>query len=209
MTLARAGLYLLVVLVLAFEASVAALMLRPRVADDYRAFYIERSTDCFPLPISGRYRLGTAVSFLAGAPSAPATAIKVCGWTDPADTGTWSVGREARLRFRFAAAPADVLIGIDMLAFVAEGLPEQRVTVVVNGEELDTIRMGSLSTALKIFRIPRQLILDHWGYVDLAFRFPDAASPAALGLSNDQRLLAIRLQSVRLWYATAPAADGA
>ena len=203
----RTGLYVLVTAVLAFESAVFALIFFPRVSDAYRAYFVERSTDCYPLPISGRYHMGGTINFVAGGPSAQATAVKVCGWTDPADTGTWSVGREARLRFRLGFVPADVLVGINMLPFVAGTLQEQRVVVVANGIEIESIRLGGSSTGLKVFRVPRRLILDHWGYLDFGFRFPDAASPVALGINNDRRLLAIRLLSMRLWLARAGAAE--
>ena len=187
-----------------FELFVGILILFPQVPEQFRAYYIDRSTDCWPFEVSGAYRLGATVSFVR--PASPGIGnLKVCGWLDPEDTGTWSIGPEARLRFRVPPPVADLLLELDMLAFVATGLPEQVVNLTVNGSPLETLRLGPVSSGKKYFRIPRALVLENWGVVELWMQFPTARSPASLGINNDQRRLAVRLRSVRLTLARSPA----
>lgn len=190
----------LIGLVLAFEGVVGVLALNPRVSEPFRAYYIDRTSDCWPLPITGQFELGKTLSFLAGSPD-PVHHNRLCGWIDPEATGTWSVGNEARLRFRVPFAPSDVLLELDLLPFTAEGLPEQTVLFTVNGTPLEVLRLGPFSTGLKYFRIPRQVLLDNWGRLDLEMRFPNAQAPVTLGVNNDRRKLAVRIISARLTLA--------
>jgi hypothetical protein len=188
----------LIGLVLLVEAAITALILVPRVDPQYRAFFIDRSTDCWPLPVSGQYRLGDTLSFVR--PASPGVAaLKVCGWTDADDSGTWSIGNDARLRFHVPLAVAgDLRLTLDMLPFVAGPLTEQAVTLRVNGSEIETVQLGGASRGKKFFRIPRALVEASWGTVDLRFILPDATAPVAVGVNNDRRRLGIRLISLRL-----------
>lgn len=200
MTPRRRLLYLLLVPVVVFEAAVAALALSPQVDDRFRAFFIDRTTDCWPLDVSGAYALGEPVSLLPPKSGAQ-TDILRCGWLGPQDTGTWSTGRESRLRFAVADPPTDLLLDLELVPFVTLPQPVQTVRIDVNGRGIDTIQLEGNDPRHQILRIPRDVVDLGDERIDVDFRFPSAHSPASAGLNNDRRLLAIRLLSVTLTRA--------
>lgn len=72
--------YTLAVLAALFELGVFWLMLHPNVSDDYRGYYIERSTECLYEPMILRsFRLGGRMPFLSNGADA-ARALWTCGW---------------------------------------------------------------------------------------------------------------------------------
>jgi len=65
----RAWHIVFVVLFGAFELGMLWLALHPKVADDYRAYYIDRTASCFPRAnsvASGYYPLGAPITFTGG-----------------------------------------------------------------------------------------------------------------------------------------------
>jgi hypothetical protein len=194
--------YLAFVVILGFEAVVASLILSPRVPDRYRNYYIERSTDCWPVPVRGGYRLGETVSFLPGGPGADYTA---CGWDVATSEGTWSLGPEARLAFRTGPAPAGGLVlEIDMFGFVTASLKEQRVRITAGDRAVADVAIRDGTPGHQVISIPAAAVgADGW--LRLTFNFPDAASPASEGLGNDRRRLGVRIVSLTLH---APAGSG-
>lgn len=74
-------------------------------------------------------------------------------------------------------------------------LPFQPVEVYANGQKVIEWKVGN--TAEFVATIPGE-ITKNGGALDIEFRTPRAASPEALGLNADQRILGISVRSVEL-----------
>lgn len=109
----------------------------------------------------------------------------------------WTEGRFVALQYRTPTASRDVEVTVDASAFVTPLTPPaQHATLLVNGEPVGT----------EVFDTNRRQA--HWIVPQaqwnrrspgiLSLELPDAISPAALGLSADQRLLGLRLYRVTL-----------
>ncbi|TIU31510.1 MAG: hypothetical protein E5W38_15750, partial [Mesorhizobium sp.] len=81
----------------AAEIAILALALNPQVDDDYRAYYIDKTTTCLNRDAVGRYTPGRTVSFRSDGAS-EAMGMMVCGWSGPVADGTHSLGETSRLR---------------------------------------------------------------------------------------------------------------
>jgi hypothetical protein len=196
-TLSRAWLYGLVVPVVLFETAVAVLAFLPQVPDRFRAFFIDRTTDCWPIDVSGEYALGETVSYLPPK-SAAQTGTMRCGWLGPQDTGTWSSGPESRLRFAVADPPADLVLDLELIPFVTDVQPVQTIRISVNGKGIDTIQLEGSEARHQMFSIPGEIVALGDERIDVDFQFPSAHSPARAGINADRRLLALRLLSARV-----------
>ncbi len=200
---ATLGRVALIVLLIAFEASVAVLALNPQVPERFRAFFIERTTDCWPIEVSGHYTLGEKVSFMPGAPGT--RDLTVCGWSQPTVEGTWAQGPEARLRFAVDPPKVPLNLELEILGFVTVKQLVQRIVVNVNGRALTTLVLQNGTPGRQIIRIPPAVAALGNGKIEVTFLFPDAVTPQSQGLGSDRRRLAARLLSVRL--APAPPLD--
>lgn len=169
---------------IAFELVVLGMIAMPNVEPQYRAVYIDRSSECWPYKVSGAIEPGRRVSFLkADADRASKTVLR-CGWMDAEGTGTWSIGPESRLLLQVEPGRPAV-VDLDLLPFGES----QRVSVKANGEPLTEWVLEAGGQQRQTLEIPA--IAD--GRLELAFHFPDTVSPRDLGLSNDGRKLAVRL----------------
>ena len=201
MTMQRTLLYLLLVPIVLFEAVVAVLALNPQVSEPFRAYFIDKTTDCNRyLDVSGTYALGETVSLVLPKTAAQ-TDILRCGWLGPQDTGTWSSGPESRLRFALADPPSAVVLDLELIPFVTEPQPVQTVRITVNGRGLDTIQLEGNDPRHVLVEIPLDIVDLGDERVDVDFTFPSAHSPASASINNDKRLLGIRLLSVKLTRA--------
>lgn len=129
----------------------------------------------------------------------------VSGWNAPEAWGVWSSGTSASLAISPSSLPVSegmLVLDLDANVLVSSSHPSQRVFVSVGGrcvaayearypEETLTMRVP-LGTA----RVTRQ------APISVAFSLPDAASPVALGMSRDSRVLALGLVSAR--FVTLP-----
>ena len=75
-----------------FGAVVLWMILNPRVADDYRNYYIDRSWSCFPRQISFFYPLGEPVTFVKYRPGYERDTIRWCGFMPMKNDGITSFG---------------------------------------------------------------------------------------------------------------------
>jgi len=168
----------------AFEVGVLGMIAMPNVEPQYRAVYIERTSDCWPHKASGAVEAGRRVSFLKADAEGASKHLLRCGWLSSEGTGTWSIGPESRLLLQVKPGRAAV-VDIDVLPFGES----QRVAVTANGELVAEWVLAQGGPRQRTLEVPA--VSD--GRVELAFHFPDAASPRDLGLSNDRRKLAVRL----------------
>lgn len=199
-------LYGLAALLLAAEATILAVALKPSVDSLYRAYYIDKSTDCFPLPVTGTYTLGERVSFGADG-AAPRASLARCGWRDPEQVGSWSDGDRSMLRFAVTTS-SDLVLELNMQPYVDRDTTGQRVEVSVNGTSLGTLELAGRPAARKEIAIPAATVGTS-GLLDVTFTYPDAkelAGPAGTG----SRVYAVYLYDLRLSARTsaAPSAAG-
>jgi hypothetical protein len=184
-----------IAVVVAAELGVAGLMLRPRADVAYRAYYIERSSDCWPHETAAEYALGSSLSFVQGqgndfAPN------KICGWFYPNAHGTWSYGRYSLLRFNFPPTDGPLLLTLSAGAMVNAAEPVQHVAVSANGTALATLAFDKTEAATRTVALPAGLAAT--GQIELRFDYPDARPGNEMGPNEDPHLRAIRMASLRL-----------
>lgn len=188
-----------------FEAAVLVMIATPNVSEAYRAYFIERSTDCWPRDVSGEIELGRRVWFVKADARAGAGNLAVCGWMPAAGSGTWSIGPQSRLRFAVGGATGPLRLQLDLFAYVSDNHPRQRVVVSADGQPLRELVLDRFSERMHEVQIPAEAIGAD-GQVELVLDFPDARSPRELGLGDDDRRLAVRLISLLLLPAAAATA---
>jgi hypothetical protein len=140
---------------------------------------------------SCRVELGATIDFRAGAGGARHL---LAGWSICDNTGVWNDGSPAQLLFDLGAPPAgDVTIELVGEAFTPAG--ERVVDVAVGEHNLATWRISAGLVPCK-FVVPRDAVAG--SLIPVTLSFPDLESPRSLGLSDDPRLVAVRLVSGRV-----------
>jgi hypothetical protein len=170
---AAIGAYVLAALLAGFELTVLWQAFHPNVSDDYRAYYIDRTTTCLPQIVTGAYELGTVLDFRSGGDET--RELRPCGWTGPYATGLHSVGQSSRLRFH-VGAPQDLLLTLELTGVTLPGPPQQRVVVSAGDLALGEWLVTPDRTESFGLAIPAAAI-DAEGYLDLLLDYPDAISP--------------------------------
>jgi len=184
-----------VVPVALFELAVGGLVLRGDMPAPYRAYYVDKTSDCWKHVTSGDYTMGTTLSFVDG--KGPLFfPNKICGWFYPGPHGTWSYGRYSLLRFAFAPQGRPLQLTIAAGAMVTDDAPIQRVMVSVNGKRLATLSFGSTEADIRQVTIPAALAAD--GNLDLRFDYPNARPGDEMGPNEDPHLRAIRMVALTL-----------
>ncbi len=167
------GAYALAALLALFEIVVLWQALHPDVSDDYRAYYIERTTTCLPQPVTGNYVLGTELDFRSEGDET--RELRPCGWTGPAGDGTHSVGETSRLRFA-VDAPGPLTLMLELTGVTLPGPAQQRVLISANGQEIGEIAVTPDKTERFAISLPASA-RDDDGFVDIKLDYPDAISP--------------------------------
>jgi hypothetical protein len=120
------------------------------------------------------------------------------GWWQVEPWGRWARGEQAVMAFRVPApARRDVQIDISVQALLTPSHPLERVDTRVNGESLPQQSFTGFGGSIFHLRIPARLIGED-GLARIVLRFPDAASPSALGMSVDARVLSIGIKELRV-----------
>ncbi|TIO75521.1 MAG: hypothetical protein E5X74_22845 [Mesorhizobium sp.] len=182
----------------AAELAILALALNPNVNDDYRAYYIDKTTTCLNRDAVGRYTPGRTVSFRSDG-AREATAMMVCGWSGPVADGTHSLGETSRLRLALPSPPGDGLLAVLQIAAVIRP-PQlsQRVVISANGIRLKQATLSGPAPTTVSFAIPRAAV-PSTGMLEMEFDYPDgiAQSPAASKIYNRSiKLLSFRLDAL-------------
>lgn len=177
------------------ELAVASLVLHPNVDPVYRAYFIDRSSDCWPHQTPASYVPGTTLSFVYGR-GTPFDANKICGWFYPNAHGAWSYGRFSLLRFNFAPVDRPLRLTLAAGAMVSAAHPGQRVAISINGTRLGTLLFDTPEAVVKTLDIPAGLAAS--GRLDLRFDYPDARSGRELGPNEDPHLRALRMVALTL-----------
>lgn len=135
---------------------------------------------------------GTEINFGASDRNAPAYTL--LGWDfSSEEEHAWSVGKSAMLFFQPGPAERDVEILFDVAPAILPGVQSQRLEVAFDKSVTATYALQTRSTVT--LRIPAS----SWNKqhpVTLAFGFPDATSPLAVGDSVDPRLLGFAFRKI-------------
>jgi arylsulfatase A-like enzyme len=118
------------------------------------------------------------------------------GWSLEPDLGAaWGTGGVSSLDF--AVVPArDLVLRLRCAPFHYRRSPRQTVTVVVNGQEIDSIRLWRMTRSYSV-DVPAQALTT--GLNRLEFRYSFSAVPAeVVGDPVDTRSLAVMWRSIRL-----------
>jgi hypothetical protein len=122
-----------------FGAVVMWMILNPRVADDYRNYYIDRTWSCFPRLISHFYPLGEPVNFVKDRPGYERDTIRWCGFMPIKSDGIKTFGDYGILKLKFPIPDEDLLLTFSSWANTSSSKPARDVTIDVNGTDIGTI----------------------------------------------------------------------
>ncbi|MGO8867120.1 MAG: hypothetical protein ACLQME_11520 [Alphaproteobacteria bacterium] len=142
----------------------------------------------------GRYALGETVRFGIGG---DAEAYMTSGWSGPEAWGRWSVGRTAQLVLR-VDPPSSGDLQLDAVVGALIGGARQSVsaTIAVNGVTVGEWHFaGGSGPAPRQVIVPRHLV-SGTGDMVVEFTVDDPVSPAALGMSSDERELGLSFASL-------------
>jgi hypothetical protein len=176
------------------ELVVTATILHPRVDPAYKAYYIDKSSDCWPHQTEGKYELGKELNFV-GYPDDFAP-NKVCGWFYPRSVGTWSYGPYSELRFRFAPTDEALQLTLNGAGMVEPAHRVQHVEVTANDQKVGEMVFDSTTPVTKQLTLPAGI--GKSGLVELRFDYPDARRGDEMGLNEDPHLRAIRVLTLKL-----------
>lgn len=125
-------------------------------------------------------------------------AHQLAGWAFPEEWGTWTEGDEASLLFRFSRPiPAEMVLTLEVLGFITEKRPRQRVVVLIDGVELACL----LLTVPEFAQTNLNLSADRLSgseITTLGFRLLDAVSPAETSMVNDHRRIALGVKTITI-----------
>jgi hypothetical protein len=118
------------------------------------------------------------------------------GWSTPEEWGTWSVAKQASLKFAIGS-DEDFPLNADLTyrSFLPRGDCTLRVACRTNGMEIDSWACTPAASAVQRLTIPAGS-LGPDGAVTLDFAISEPRSPAELGLSPDNRPLGIGIESL-------------
>ena len=121
------------------------------------------------------------------------------GWSWAENSFRWNDGDQAAVVFG-SDPQQDYNLVLKLGAFAGQDKPaQQRVTILLNGETLQNLTLVEEPAREYLMPVNRGILRDR---NVLLFKLPDAVSPKSLGISADQRRLAIRIEWLELRRAT-------
>jgi hypothetical protein len=119
------------------------------------------------------------------------------GWSGFEPDERWAIGSESRLNLPSPTAPGSYFLVLKLRPFEAPGrLNGQHLSIVVNGSVVGEFWVTDRTS--RVCYLPWQL-LDGQRELEITFRTPDAASPSALAVGDDDRVLAVAFSSLALY----------
>lgn len=187
------GLYALAALLALVELGVLWQTLHPNVSEDYRAYYITRTSTCLPQPVTGAYRLGDTVDFTNEGDMDAARELLPCGWESPNDDGRQSLGETSRMRFAVGAAQ-DLELQLVFKGIDLNNAGDRQVRLFAGDAPIGEAIVGPEQTQTFTFTVPAAALSN--GYLDLRLDFPNAIETSP-GISNTY-WRSVKLISARL-----------
>jgi hypothetical protein len=167
------GAYALAAVLALFELAILWQAVHPNVSDNYRAYYLTRTTTCLPQPVTGDYTIGTELDFRSGGDNTREN--RPCGWDGPAGDGMHSIGETSLLRFELGA-PQDLTLMVELTGITMEGPPVQPVVISANGTPLSTVEVTPAQT--ERFTLPiLASAIGADGTLVIQFDYPQAVRP--------------------------------
>ena len=124
------------------------------------------------------------------------------GWSFPEENGVWNNGQFAEMKIEniaFDKKNRDYYIKLIVYPFLAEGeIPFQRVNITINHNETEEYKLERMEMAELKIALPEKVVSGDEKFLLICFEFLDAMSPKNFNLSNDQRQLAMLLNSYSL-----------
>ena len=115
-------------------------------------------------------------------------------WTWPDSWGTWSSGQEAQINLLIPSKDSKKLTLL-VRTLISPSHPFQRVKIQVNGRALSTVKLDQPEHNAIEIHIDAQM--QKTGYLAIDLIFLDAAQPKTIGIGDDDRYLAIGIESAR------------
>jgi hypothetical protein len=112
------------------------------------------------------------------------------GWANPEEGYTWTDGYKSVLGIKTRENNSDLKLKIKASQYTSK----QRVNVTVNDHPVGNWIFDKPEDQEKSIIIPHGVLKEGMQYI--AFELPDAKSPQSLGLSDDNRILALAVQSL-------------
>ncbi len=178
-----------------FGGVVLWMLTHPRVDDDYRRYYIERSWSCFPRLITAYYPLGTPVSFVAGRNGYKRDTIRWCGFMPMKVDGIKSFGDYGILRMQLVPPGEDLLLSFSSWANTNADKPEREVRVLANGTDIGGVVFKDARRVNGQMVIPAAVAAAGDGFLEIRFAVPRIAPP---GTNSEPVTLQVRLEAVRV-----------
>ena len=130
------------------------------------------------------------------------------GWSAPEPHGVWSIDTIAELEFSVGHdANNDHILELFLVGFVPRPGLSQRFNLTDQVNDLGTYELTDQKP--KVLRLNLRDLARNDGRIRLLFSIPTAASPASLGLNQDDRHLGLALNAIRLRPAQLPLTDDA
>ena len=113
-------------------------------------------------------------------------------WQEPENWGVWSKGKQSSLHIPTPANASS--ISFNLRALVSDKHPTQLVDVFINNRLMKSIKLVKASGNL--IEIPLEKNDLQSNFLDVEFKFINPTSPSKLGINEDDRILAIGLESM-------------
>lgn len=136
------------------------------------------------------YKVGSIISFGATGNS---HLIKAAGWSFAEENATWTEGKQADLLFTLKNPETDLVLSMKMSPLLGGEIKEQRLIVYANNQKIKELSITSNDTYQ--FSIPKEIISDQ---LKISLILPDASSPQSLKMNEDERILALSVENLRL-----------
>lgn len=139
---------------------------------------------------SFKYKVGTVVEFGAGGNS---SLFKGAGWSLTEEKSTWTEGKQSDLEFILNKPETDLVFSIKMSPLIGGDIKEQKLIVYANNHKIKEISIKD--NDIYRFDIPKSIITNQ---LKIVMVIPNASSPQSLNMSEDQRILGVAVENLRI-----------
>lgn len=195
---------LIVALIALVDAGVLYMVLFPNVSPAYRAYYIDRTSSCFPRAdnvATGYYPFGEPINFVTGNNNIEPRngfsldTLRYCGFMPPSSTGIRSFGDYGIIRMKGPFPADDLLLTFASWTNTGADKPRREVQVQVNGEEVGTLVYVTRDQVNGKMVIPQRLVEAGKGWLEIRFNMPRIGPP---GTNSEPVTLQLRLEGMRV-----------
>lgn len=139
-----------------------------------------------PARTDNKYELGSVISFGTGGGS---ERFRQDGWSTTEGQYTWAIGNSSKLVLSIPASAQPFTLRMRLTGFTnPPTLTEQPVEVFANGQKIADWTVAATADFTTV--IPAAIVKDG-GALTIEIKTPKAASPKALGMSEDARVLGV------------------